>query len=74
MKAIFIFLNLFLSNIVMAQLPAAPAAVSIPGVHIVSSKGAVTLLNGQKITYTTHTGYLDLKNDTDKTIAKLFFV
>lgn len=58
----------------MAQLPAAPAAVSIPGVHIVSSKGAVTLLNGQKITYTTHTGYLDLKNDTDKTIAKMFFV
>jgi len=58
----------------MAQLPAAPAAVSIPGVHIVSSKGAVTLLNGQKITYTTHTGYLDLKNDTDKTIAKIFFV
>jgi carboxypeptidase C (cathepsin A) len=58
----------------MAQLPAAPAAVSIPGVHIVSSKGAVNLLNGQKITYTTHTGYLDLKNDTDKTIAKMFFV
>ncbi len=57
-----------------AQQPATAAAASIPGVTTTTSKGSVTLLNGQKITYTTQTGYLDLKNDSDKTIAKMFFV
>lgn len=57
-----------------AQQPATAPAASIPGVTTTTSKGSVTLLNGQKITYTTQTGYLDLKNDSDKTIAKMFFV
>ena len=57
-----------------AQQPATAPAESIPGVTTTTSKGSVTLLNGQKITYTTQTGYLDLKNDSDKTIAKMFFV
>lgn len=42
------------------------------GVQVVVSKGSVTIA-GQKIDYTTHTGYLDLKNDTGKLIAKVFF-
>lgn len=42
------------------------------GVQVVSSKGTVTI-SGNKIDYTTHTGYLDLRNDTGKLIAKVFF-
>src|SRR6478672_10126420 len=42
------------------------------GVQVVSSRGSVTI-SGNKIDYTTHTGYLDLKNDTGKLIAKVFF-
>lgn len=42
------------------------------GVQVVASKGSVTIA-GQKIDYATHTGYLDLKNDTGKLIAKVFF-
>ncbi len=42
------------------------------GVQVVSSRGSVTI-GGNKIDYTTHTGYLDLKNDTGKLIAKVFF-
>jgi len=43
------------------------------GITAVITKGSVTLLNGQKLAYTAHTGYLDLKNDTGKLIAKVFF-
>lgn len=53
---------------------ATPQTPQIPGITTVTSRGVVSLLNGQKINYTTQTGYLDLKNDTDKTIAKMFFV
>lgn len=42
------------------------------GVQVVISKSSVTI-GGKKIDYTTHTGYLDLKNDTGKLIAKIFF-
>lgn len=42
------------------------------GVQAVISKNSVTV-GGSKIDYTAYTGYLDLKNDTGKLIAKVFF-
>ncbi len=42
------------------------------GITAVATKGVVTMA-ATKIAYTTHTGYLDLKNDTGKLIAKVFF-
>lgn len=42
------------------------------GVQVVVTKNHVTV-DGKKIDYTAHTGYLDLKNDTGKLIAKVFF-
>lgn len=74
MKSIFLFLLLVIGSIGFGQQSIPTSGPAIPGVNTVTSKGAVTVLNGQKITYTTQTGYLDLKNDTDKTIAKIFFV
>lgn len=42
------------------------------GVTTVTTKNSVTI-GGKKIDYTTNTGYLNLKNDTGKIIAKVFF-
>ncbi|MDX2049536.1 MAG: carboxypeptidase [Chitinophagaceae bacterium] len=42
------------------------------GVQAVITKNSVTVA-GKKIDYTAHTGYLDLKNDTGKLVAKVFF-
>jgi carboxypeptidase C (cathepsin A) len=42
------------------------------GVQVTITKGS-NIVQGKKIDYTTHTGYLDLKNDTGKLIAKVFF-
>jgi carboxypeptidase C (cathepsin A) len=42
------------------------------GVQTVQSRGSVTI-GGKLINYTTQTGYLDLRNDTGKLIAKMFF-
>lgn len=42
------------------------------GVQVTVTKGAYTSGNNT-IAYTAHTGYLDLKNDTGKLIAKVFF-
>ena len=42
------------------------------GVQVVVTKNFVTV-EGKRIDYTAHTGYLDLKNDTGKLIAKVFF-
>jgi carboxypeptidase C (cathepsin A) len=42
------------------------------GITAVATKAVVTM-GATKIGYTTHTGYLDLKNDTGKLIAKVFF-
>ncbi len=55
-----------------------PTAVKAPepqvaGVQAVVSHNSVTV-GGKKIDYTAYTGYLDLKNDTGKLIAKVFFV
>ncbi len=52
------------------------AAVPEPkmaGIETVTSHSSVTVA-GKKIDYTAYTGYLDLKNDTGKLIAKMFFV
>lgn len=74
MRILSLFFSLFVASSAIAQQATPVSTPSIPGVSAVSSKGSVTLLSGQKIAYTTQTGYLDLKNDTDKTIAKMFFV
>src|SRR5688572_23627295 len=42
------------------------------GVNAVITKNFVTI-GGKRIDYSAHTGYLDLKNDTGKLIAKMFF-
>jgi carboxypeptidase C (cathepsin A) len=42
------------------------------GVQVFVSKNSVSI-GGRQIEYTTHSGYLDLKNDTGKSIAKVFF-
>ena len=42
------------------------------GVKTTTTKSSVTI-GGKKIDYTTNTGYLFLKNDTGKTVAKVFF-
>jgi carboxypeptidase C (cathepsin A) len=42
------------------------------GVNVTVSKNAVTI-GGKRTDYIAHTGYLDLKNDTAKLVAKIFF-
>jgi carboxypeptidase C (cathepsin A) len=42
------------------------------GVEVTITHNSVTV-DGKKIEYTTNTGYLNLKNDTGKLIAKVFF-
>lgn len=42
------------------------------GVQVTITKSSYAVAT-KKIEYTTHTGYLDLKNDTGKLIAKVFF-
>lgn len=42
------------------------------GVQVTTTKNSV-MVAGKKIDYTANTGYLDLKNDTGKVIAKIFF-
>ncbi len=43
------------------------------GITATITRNSVILLNGSKLEYTAYTGYLDLKNDTGKLIAKVFF-
>lgn len=43
------------------------------GITAVVTRHSVTLKDLTKISYTAHTGYLNLKNDTGKSIAKVFF-
>ncbi|TAE63148.1 MAG: peptidase S10, partial [Bacteroidetes bacterium] len=47
-------------------------AVSTNFGGIVTTSNTVTI-GSQKVAYTAQAGYLDLKNDTGKTIAKIFF-
>jgi carboxypeptidase C (cathepsin A) len=50
-----------------------PAELIPSSTKKVITRNTVTLQNGQKINYTATTGYLNLKNDTGKNIAKVFF-
>lgn len=51
--------------------PAIPELIPA-GVEVTVTKNSV-VADGKKIDYTAHTGYLNLKNDTGKLIAKVFF-
>ena len=46
---------------------------AVAGITTTITKNSVTLLNGKVLNYTTSTGYMDLRNDTGKIIAKIFF-
>ncbi len=71
---------LLVSSILLLQLQAQKQSTPTPtipelvpaGVTTTTTKNSVTI-GGKKIDYTTNTGYLFLKNDTGKTIAKVFF-
>lgn len=61
------------SQAVAQKTPTIPVKDLIPnGVQVTVTKGS-NMVAGKKIDYTTHTGYLDLKNDTGKLVAKIFF-
>jgi len=49
-----------------------PELITVPG-QLSVTKNAVVIA-GRKIDYTATTGYADLRNDTGKTIAKIFFI
>ncbi|MDF2382089.1 hypothetical protein JMG10_11465 [Nostoc ellipsosporum NOK] len=68
MRLPFLFVALFVSSFVFAQ-----KDFTLPtGVQVVRSNGSVKI-GAANIAYTAYTGYLDLKNDTGKLIAKVFF-
>lgn len=76
MRKLIICLGLFIfSSGLFAQketVKETPKELSPAGVNVVMAKNSVTI-GGKKIDYTSFTGYLDLKNDTGKLIAKVFF-
>jgi len=49
-----------------------PELVTVPG-QLATTNNSV-IISGKKIDYTAKAGYADLRNDTGKTIAKIFFV
>jgi carboxypeptidase C (cathepsin A) len=77
MRNVFFTIILLFSLHSMAQkagtTPTSPKEIVPPGITATITKNSVTLLNGKKCDYTAFTGYLDLKNDTGKLIAKVFF-
>jgi carboxypeptidase C (cathepsin A) len=73
LRLLITFISLSLVLIAAAQ-TTPPTAPLIQGVSAVTTKGSVTMVGGKRIDYTTYTGYLDLRNDTGKLIAKMFFV
>lgn len=73
MKYVLSFLACYLFMNTSAQTKAVEVKEYIPaGVQVTVSSGTVQY-GTQKLEYTAHTGYLDLKNDTGKLIAKVFF-
>ena len=70
-----ILLFVFSFNLFAQNKPAAANITEpqVAGVQVVVSRNSVTV-GGKKLDYTAYTGYLDLKNDTGKLIAKVFFV
>ena len=76
MRRCFLVFLLLLSFFPWAQKTntAVPATDLTPaGITATVSKNSVTALGGKKIDYTAYSGYLDLKNDTGKLVAKVFF-
>lgn len=73
-KCICLFIILASFSSLFAQKNTVPL-VSEPtpaGISVVTTKNSVTIA-GKKVDYTAYTGYLHLKNDTGKLIAKMFF-
>lgn len=68
MRLLLLFAALIVSQYLFAQ-----KDFSVPAsVHVVKSSGSVRIGNAT-VSYTAYTGYLDLKNDTGKMVAKVFF-
>lgn len=55
------------------QNPALAPDLVPAGITATITKNSVVALGGKRIDYTAYTGYLDLKNDTGKMVAKVFF-
>lgn len=77
MKHYILFCCLLSSFCLSAQKPSEDFSVkneSIPsGITATITRNAVTLADQSKLAYTAYTGYLDMKNDTGKLVAKIFF-
>jgi carboxypeptidase C (cathepsin A) len=77
MKYMLIFFVVICSIPVSAQRNTAEPDIKaepVPaGITVTITKSSVMLSDKTKLSYTAHTGYLDLKNDTGKLVAKLFF-
>jgi carboxypeptidase C (cathepsin A) len=65
-------IKLLIIFFVLAMTAVKAQQVEPAGVQAVTSRNSV-MVAGRKIDYTTRTGYLDLRNDTGKVIAKVFF-
>jgi len=78
MKKIFLILLAGIQTVfIQAQKPdlnskQQPEFVTVPG-QLATTNNSV-IISGKKIDYTAKAGYADLRNDTGKTIAKIFFV
>src|ERR1035437_8322592 len=74
-KSILLFCTCFVFIFSHAQ---KTEAVPKPGIELLTFPGQLSVthnsvtINGKKIDYTATTGYTDLRNDTEKTIAKIF--
>lgn len=70
-----LMLSCLFSFAALSQKTTVPAVIPelIPsGVEVTVTHNSVTI-EGKQVAYTAHTGYLNLKNDTGKLIAKVFF-
>ena len=73
MKLILAFLCVLPLAVLAQQQVASTAKEPVPaGIEAVVTKGMVTI-GAQRLLYTTHTGYLNLQNDTGKVVARVFF-
>jgi carboxypeptidase C (cathepsin A) len=77
MRKVLLLLMIVITSIIGQAQKQTATTAPIPeleptGVKTTTTKSSVTI-GGKKIDYTTNTGYLFLKNDTGKTVAKVFF-
>ncbi len=77
MRKVLLFLMIMITSLIGQAQKQTASTPTIPelnpaGVTTTVTKNSVTI-GGKKIDYTTNTGYLHLKNDTGKIIAKVFF-